>query len=97
MSRIINGIAVRDDLCNAVKLSRSRFTRDEVKEIILEMKLGESLQLKNDTERTLFYSVAYDLRLLEDMDVRVSTTLEEVKDPVCADNFHCTIRLWRSA
>ena len=74
--------------------NRSRFTREQVEAIILDMYVGESIVLKNDTERNMFYLVANSIsEYMKPNKVAISTQLVEVD----GDELYNQIRLWRTA
>ena len=72
----------------------SRFTREQVEAIILDMYVGESIILKNEAERNMFYLVANSINYyMKPTKVAVSTQLVEVD----SDELYNQIRLWRTA
>jgi|TARA_R100000479_G_scaffold150422_1_gene86039 hypothetical protein len=71
---------------------RTRFTKEQAEEIILGMKVGESMLLKNESERGLFYSVAREINWSSHLDVAVTTQFIEVD----GDDMHMQLRMWRS-
>ena len=74
--------------------NRSRFTREQVEAIILDMYVGESIILKNETERNMFYQVANSISsYMKPTKVAISTQLVEVD----GDELYNQIRLWRTA
>jgi len=74
--------------------NRSRFTREQVEAIILDMYVGESIILKNETERNMFYLVANSISsYMKPTKVAISTQLVEVD----GDELYNQIRLWRTA
>jgi len=74
--------------------NRSRFTREQVEAIILDMYVGESILLKNEAERNLFYLVANSISsYMKPTKVAISTQLVEVD----GDELYNQIRLWRTA
>ena len=56
------------------------------------MKVGESMLLKNESERGLFYSVAREINWSSHLDVAVTTQFIEVD----GDDMHMQLRMWRS-
>ncbi len=76
------------------RVNASRFTREQAEAIILDMFVGESILLKNEAERNLFYLVANSISYyMKPHKVAVSTQLVEVD----GDELYNQIRLWRTA
>ena len=70
----------------------NRFTKEEVREIILGMEVGDSIQLRSESERNIFHSVARQLGWYEDIYVKLQSRMIEVD----SDNFYLILRLWRT-
>mgnify|MGYP003135118987 CR=1 FL=1 len=70
----------------------NRFTKEEVREIILGMEVGDSIQLRSESERNIFHSVAKQLEWYEDIYVKLQSRMIEVD----SDNFYLILRLWRT-
>ena len=70
----------------------NRFTKEEVREIILGMEVGDSIQLRSESERSMFHSVAQQLGWYEDIYVKLQSRMIEVD----SDNFYLILRLWRT-
>ena len=62
----------------------NRFTKEEVREIILGMEVGDSIQLRSESERNIFHSVARQLGWYEDIYVKLQSRMIEVD----SDNFY---------
>ena len=70
----------------------NRFTKEEVREIILGMEVGDSIQLRSESERNIFHSVPRQLGWYEDIYVKLQSRMIEVD----SDNFYLILRLWRT-
>ena len=70
----------------------NRFTKEEVREIILGMEVGDSIQLRSESERNIFHSVAKQLEWYEDIYVKLQSRMIEVD----SDNFYLILRMWRT-
>ena len=70
----------------------NRFTKEEVREIILGMEVGDSIQLRSESERNIFHSVARQLGWYEDIYVKLQSRMIEVD----SDNFYLILRMWRT-
>jgi len=70
----------------------NRFTKEEVREIILGMEVGDSIQLRSESERNIFHSVAKHLEWYEDIYVKLQSRMIEVD----SDNFYLILRMWRT-
>jgi len=93
----VGSVLVSSDIEREDKRRRtnpSRFTREQVEAIILDMYVGESILLKNEAERNLFYLVTNSINYyMKPTKVAVSTQLVEVE----GDKLYNQIRLWRTA
>ena len=93
----VGSVLVSSDIEREDKRRRanpSRFTREQVEAIILDMYVGESILLKNEAERNLFYLVTNSINYyMKPTKVAVSTQLVEVE----GDELYNQIRLWRTA
>ena len=93
----VGSVLVSSDIEREDKRRRtnpSRFTREQVEAIILDMYVGESILLKNEAERNLFYLVANSISsYMKPTKVAISTQLVEVD----GDELYNQIRLWRTA
>ena len=93
----VGSVLVSSDIEREDKRRRtnpSRFTREQVEAIILDMYVGESILLKNEAERNLFYLVTNSINYyMKPTKVAVSTQLVEVD----SDELYNQIRLWRTA
>ena len=93
----VGSVLVSSDIEREDKRRRtnpSRFTREQVEAIILDMYVGESIILKNEAERNMFYLVANSINYyMKPTKVAVSTQLVEVE----GDKLYNQIRLWRTA
>ena len=93
----VGSVLVSSDIEREDKRRRtnpSRFTREQVEAIILDMYVGESIFLKNEAERNMFYLVANSINnYMKPTKVAVSTQLVEVD----SDELYNQIRLWRTA
>ena len=93
----VGSVLVSSDIEREDKRRRtnpSRFTREQVEAIILDMYVGESIILKNEAERNLFYLVANSISsYMKPTKVAISTQLVEVE----GDELYNQIRLWRTA
>jgi len=93
----VGSVLVSSDIEREDKRRRtnpSRFTREQVEAIILDMYVGESIILKNEAERNMFYLVANSINYyMKPTKVAVSTQLVEVD----SDELYNQIRLWRTA
>tara|TARA_R100001126_G_scaffold60150_1_gene34128 strand:+ start:655 stop:1023 length:369 start_codon:yes stop_codon:yes gene_type:complete len=70
----------------------NRFTKEEVREIILGMEVGDSIQLRSESERNIFHSVAKQIEWYEDIYVKLQSRMIEVD----SDNFYLILRMWRT-
>ena len=96
-TREICGVEVTTGIKRDIRIGspatlRSRFTKEMAEHILLSMDVGESMVLKNETERNIFYDVARRISWYSHLDVSVTYQLIEVGN----DENHLQLRMWRS-